>query len=255
MFYFHTSQPSINLSSGNTSVDALAGKFLDLHSALHPRVRNHNFDLHPRWQQSTIVTRQSAASVDGGEESVVLTYMRSREQAVMVERLMGREGATVESNTYRHPVIELRLTKDHFAIELIVSPQAWLDQQNLIGKLDLPQHRAAFRTLLRGLDPDYRLGFWSGTHLGDMHLTISHLMHGRILDDWMMTFCDGLDWLRVGKWYHHGDPVLDSDAIVMEAFNHIKALHTIYTFILWTSNNNFRSFYEKRVRIGKRAYA
>ena len=51
---------------------------------------------------------------------------------------MGKESGaqTGDVDTYRHPVIELRLTPDQFAIELILSPYAWLDQQNLIGKLE-----------------------------------------------------------------------------------------------------------------------
>jgi hypothetical protein len=112
-------------------------------------------------KKTSIVSQKSAASLDQSD-SVVLTYFRSQEQAEMVERLMGKEniGISKEVDTYCHPVIELRLTPEHFVIELVLSPKAWWDQQNFIGKLDLPQHRATFRNLLRSLDHDYRLGFW-----------------------------------------------------------------------------------------------
>jgi hypothetical protein len=245
MFYFcneMTEMPDVEFQ-------AAATKFLDLHSALLPRVRNHNLDLHPRWQKTSIVSQQSVASLDR-HESVVLTYFRSQQQAEMVERLMGKEGVglTQDVDPYCHPVIELRLTPEHFVIELVLSPKAWWDQQNLVGKLELPQHRSAFRQQLRSLDQDYRFGFWSGTHLSDMHLTVGQLMGGRVLEDWMTTFSDGVDWLRIGKWYDHNDPVLDSSTILTETFEVIRTLQPIYNYVLWTSNNNFRNFYDKRGR-------
>jgi hypothetical protein len=242
--------------NANVDLQHVYSKFFDLHTALHPRVRNHNLDLHPRWQKTSIISRESAASL-GQHSSLVLTYFRSREQAEMVERLMGKEHASESGNvdTYRHPVIELRLTPNEFAIELILSPYAWWDQQNLIGKLDLPGHRTAFRNVLRTLPLDYRFGFWDGIHLGDMNLTVAELLRARVLDEWMDTFADGQDWLRAGKWYTPEDPALDSGVVVNEIFNTIKSLHNLYTFLLWTSNNNFRNFYEKRQRQVRRAYA
>lgn len=230
-------------------------RLMDLHTALHPRVRTYNLDLHPRWQKSSIICQQSAASTDEAD-SWVLTYFRSREQAEVVERMMGKEMHLhgVEPDTYRHPVIELRMTPDHFAVELIVSPGAWWDQQNLVGKLEIPQHRVAFRSLLRQLAPDYCFGFWRGTHLSDMHLTTAQLLKGRILDDWMNTFTEGMDWLRLGKWYDIDDPILEPATIMTEAFEVVKALHPIYSFLLWTGNNNFHSFYEKRQRSLRRVY-
>ena len=46
-------------------------------------------------------------------------------------------------------------------------------------------------------------------HLSDMHLTVNHLLYGRVLDEWMNTFSDRQDWLRIGKWYSYEDPELD----------------------------------------------
>jgi hypothetical protein len=244
--------------SVNASVDLqnVYSKFFDLHTAILPRVRNYNLDLHPRWQKSSIISQESAACLEQ-TSTLVLTYFRSHEQAELVERKMGKEPNSQSSgvDTYRHPVIELRLTPDHFAIELILSPYAWLDQQNLIGKLDLAHHRSTFRNLLRNVPGDYCFGFWNGLHLGDMQLTVSDLLRGRVLEEWMDTFADGQDWLRVGKWYSPEDPVLDASAILPEIFNTIKSLHSLYTFLLWTSNNNFSDFYEKRHRPVRRAYA
>ena len=255
MFYFTSEQATIPTHPG-VDVQRITSKFMDLHTALLPRVRNHNLDLHPRWQKTSIVSQKSAASLDQSD-SVVLTYFRSQEQAEMVERLMGKEtiGVSKEVDTYCHPVIELRLTPEHFVIELVLSPKAWWDQQNFIGKLELPQHRATFRNLLRSLDRDYRLGFWGGTHLSDMHLTVNHLLYGRVMDEWMNTFSDRQDWLRIGKWYSHEDQQLDDKVIQNEIFSAVQALYPLYNFILWTSNNNFHDFYQKRTKYSTRVHA
>jgi hypothetical protein len=61
----------------------------------------------------------------------------------------------------------------------------------------------------------------------------------------MSTFSDGQDWLRIGVWYESEDPALNADAILNEVVQRVVALQKLYTFMLWTSNNNFQSFYRK----------
>jgi hypothetical protein len=171
---------------------------------------------------------------------------------------MGRDGvgASANADIYRHPVIELRITPENFAIELIMSPLSWWDQRNLIGKLSVARHRDTLRGILQQLDGDYRFGFWDGTSLNDMHLTHRQLLRGNILEEWMGTFSDSQDWMRVGVWYEPEDPALDADSILNECVHRIVALYKLYTFMLWTSNNNFQSFYRKAAGYtGKDAHA
>ncbi|MBC7810625.1 MAG: hypothetical protein H7175_05730 [Burkholderiales bacterium] len=223
------------------------GKLLALHKGLYSRIRNHHLNLHATSQKSAIITNQSVTS-PRCDEVLALSYFRSSDQARLVESLMGIDDlvASGSVDTYRHPVIELRLTPEHFAVELILTPFAWWDQQNFIGKLAVNHHRKAFRTLLRGLDNHFRFGFWDGVKLNDMHLMTWQLLRGNILDEWMATFADGQDCLRVGMWYTPDDPALDDANIVNEAFDQVKALYELYQFMVWTSDNNFRSFYERQ---------
>ena len=88
-----------------------------------------------------------------------------------------------------------------------------------------------------------------------MHLTVNHLLYGRVLDEWMNTFSDRQDWLRIGKWYSHEDQQLDDKVIQNEMFNAVQALYPLYNFILWTSNNNFHDFYQKRTKYSTRVHA
>jgi hypothetical protein len=242
--------------TSNSGLQHIYNKLYALHETLYSRIRNYDLDLHPHWQKSAIISYRSAASTRESA-TLVLPYFRSHEQAQLVERLMGRgaEELTGDAAPYRHPVIELRLTPEHFTVELILSPYAWWDQQNFIGKLELARHRQTFHALLNQLDSDYRFGFWDGIHLSDMHLTAWELRHNAIFEEWMHTFADGQDWLRIGKWYSPVDSQINSETVLHEIFAQVKNLHSLYTFLLWTSNNNFHSFYEKRQRPNRRLHA
>jgi hypothetical protein len=235
----------LSLQQSSSNLQGLHDKFAELHTSLRRRMRDHNWDLHAHWEKSQMISSRSAACshwING----VTLPYFRSQEQARLVERLMGRDGVGFNASvdTHRHPVIELRLTPEHFAIELIVSPSSWWDQRNLIGKLSVARHRDTLRELLRRMDGDYRFGFWDGIHLSDMHLTNRQLLRGTILDEWMSTFADGQDWLRVGVWYEPDDPALEAPQIISEIVQRVGALYGVYNFLLWTSNNNFQTFYK-----------
>lgn len=224
-------------------------KLYELHRTVYRRMRDHNYDLHPHWNKAAQLSSRSA-SCSSEISGLTVPYLRSREQGVLVERLMGRDSADLSGDIYRHPVIELRITPEHFAIELIMSPLAWWDQRNLIGKLTVARHRETLRGILQRIDGDYRFGFWDGTSLSDMHMTSRQLLRGNMLDEWMGTFADGQDWMRVGVWYEPEDAVLADNNILNEVVQRMMALQKLYTFMLWTSNNNFQTFYRKAYSFG-----
>jgi hypothetical protein len=236
------------LTASEPDMQAVYDKFVELHNALHRRMRDHNWDLHPNWDKNGMFVGRSAAC-STNFVGLSLPYLRSREQAHLVERLMGRDGVETPLNVdvHRHPVLELRLTPEHFTVELVLAPSAWWDQRNLIGKLSVSRHRETFRNLLQRMDGDYRFGFWDGCHLSDIHLTNRQLLRGSILEEWMSTFSDGQDWLRVGVWYEPEHPSLSAGTILTEITQRAASLHGLYTFMLWTSNNNFHSFYKGHI--------
>jgi hypothetical protein len=232
---------------GNGSLQRLHKRLLDLHRALYPRMKQSDFALYPAPETPGGV-RQDSACLPTPANTMTLTYMRSHTEAELVEGLMGRDAlsAVEHIESHRHPVIELRLSPDHFAVELVISPDAWYDQQNLIGKLSVTQHRNQFHQLLSELKADYLVGFWSGTHLDDTHLSTSRLPPSPILYEYLNTFADRRDWLRIGHWYDPDDPVLNADTIVDEVFERVSELYKLYTFLAWASENNFHSLYQKK---------
>lgn len=232
------------MSENSGDLKQVHEKLLELHRTLNRYLRDHNRDLFPR--RNAILYGQTACSLKD-VEAVAFPYSRSNEQALVVERLMGKDTLPrdAEMDVNSHPVVELRLTPQHFVVELVLAPDAWWDQQNLVGKLSLPHHREKFSLMLSQMPGDFVVGFWQGCDLSDMHLTTQQLIRTRSLYDWVGTFADGQDWLRVGTWYTVEDERLATDRIVDELSGRINALYNLYGFLLWTSNNNFHSFYQQ----------
>ena len=182
---------------------------------------------------------------DFNEEKILaVQYTRARANAVNVEKLMGREDVASLNNIILrlHPVIELRLSEAGLALEFIISPDAWWDQQNLQGKLSVSRHRHEFYTRLMELQPEYCMGYWEGVHLSEMHLTGKYFQHPRILDEWLGTFHPNADWFRIGIWYDVDDESLQNEHIVDELLQQIQTIYPLYRYFVWTSENNFREF-------------
>lgn len=232
------------LNSKNVSEkERLQKHFLALHKKVYDYIQNNNYDLNIINPNKSAVHNQTVSQQEP-EDVLVVQYLRKRGQAVAIEKLMGREGVASVNNIIikLHLIIELRLTSSGFAIELIASPDAWFDQQNLQGKLSVTRHRHEFYSTLMKLDEQYCMGFWQGAHLSDMHLSGKYFPHARILDEWMGTFHPNADWFRVGMWYDLDDEAIASDMIVKTLTTQIDHLYPLYQYFLWTSNNNFREF-------------
>jgi hypothetical protein len=215
-------------------------KMHELHRALTRRVRDHGWDIHSFGQ--VLVGKSATGRICAGLTSA---FTRSHEQATLVERLMGRDANShgYQMDVTRHPVIELRLLQEGLALELIVPPNAWWDQRNVVGKIAVTRHRDSLREIMRRSPQDMHCGFWEGVLHSDAYLTTAQLLYKSNLDEWMGTFSDGQDWLRIGTWYAPDDVTLHSDAIVRELTQRLAALVKLYQFFLWTGNNNFHSFY------------
>jgi len=197
----------------------------ELHQQLAPRFRSHHI---------TLELISHAVSVTSDTPAPTLTYIRPQQEARAVERLMGREGDTVDVR--RHPLIEIRPLGTGFAMEMVLTPSAWFYQQNFIGKLSVERHLSAFHKLVSGLSEDFRLGFWQGLYLDEMHLTPKLLNHRQVLEKWMSTYTDGRDYFRVGVWS-------DTDLAPRDALDIMRQLCKVHDFIAWSSNNDFRAFY------------
>lgn len=243
------------LKADKSSDQPVYTKMLDLHKTVYTKIRNHQFFIHP-YTHNTAVINFSSAACPAENDMLTITYSRPDSEADLVQRLMNNNihaNGEASREARLHPVIELRLTADGFAVELILSPAARWDQQNFVGKLSSPRQRLAFYKLLYEMDGDYRIGFWSGSTLSEMHVTTGQLAWTRALDQWMNTFEEGQDWFRVGFWYQAEDEALDETQIAQEVFKRVQSLYQIYNFLAWSSNNDFHKLYHKKQAVA--AYA
>lgn len=243
----HMALLSADINSGAFDRGSLQGiyrRLLSIHKVTATRLHNHGIDLHPAYRN--IVTGESAGS--GQPETVMsLTYMRPLSTARTVEGIMGRDGLQSAHNIdpRRHPVIEVRITPHAFAIELVVSPHAWHDQQNLIGKLSVDEHRHTLFALFNQFAADYVLGFWGGLNVDDMHISTGHLPPLRVFSEWMGTLSASRDYFRVGVWYDVEDERLHEGVFMNEIYQRVRELSEVYDFLAWTSNNDFIKFYTR----------
>lgn len=237
----------LDLDTEEAGLRHLYERLSELHRALYPHLQQKTPDLY-LYSESPGGVRRESASAPTLENVLALTYMRLPADARIVEGLMGRDtlhNITSKIEARRHPVIEIRLMPEALAVELIVSPEAWYDQQNFIGKLSVEQYRHQFYRLLSGLPEAYMLGFWHGVHLGDMHLNTAELPPERILFDYLDTFADRRDWLRIGHWYAPESPALQEESIVGALAARVRDLYGLYTFVAWAAQNNFHSLYQR----------
>jgi hypothetical protein len=101
--------------------------------------------------------------------------------------------------------------------------------------------------MIARLSDNYRLGFWQGTHLDAMHLMPRQAAHPAVFENWITTFCYGQDWFRTGVWYENVPE--DLSQLNDELFQQAQVLYDFYTFIAWTSNNDYRTFQSRGERL------
>lgn len=219
-------------------------KLEDLHNKVYAQLSNNSLDLFPSLIKKDQVVTFSSASTSTTRGMMSIQYMRPKTQAIRVERLMGRDDTSSNGiETRRHPIIELRVTPPFLAVELILSPYAWWDQQNFVGKLTIKRHKQKFYQLLKKLDGNCCIGYWRGVQLNEMHIKVDQLYRQSIWDEWLDTFDPGKDWFRIGMWYEPEADAISEANIQNELVKQIKSLYTIYKEIVWSSDNNFREFY------------
>jgi hypothetical protein len=248
MTYFTESDYQLlqnELDINTPKAETLREQMLNLHRQIYGRMTEYRINLFPNPETQTNVTQETLATPYPKTNTLSLIYTRSRAQAVAVENLMGRDGAGIieDIRAQHHPAIEIRLSADYLAIELILAPTAWYDQQNLIGKLTFKQHRDSLHKLLEKLPKACVLGFWSGITPSDAHINLTRVPPKPLLYDFFDTFSAGRDWLRVGYWYQPNQEEVSANNINNTLLNHIQSLYRLYNFVTWTSDNNFRSFY------------
>lgn len=215
------------------SIASPSQRFNDLHHALTAKFRKHNLSL------QAVNTGMSAVSFVP-EQALVFAYVRLHSEALTVERQIGLSGTEIDLQ--RHPLIELRLTDRHLALEFVMSPLAWWDQRNLIGKLSLRRYRDELRDMLLSFNAEMVTGHWHGLHLDEQHLTLGQLCSKHVMEAWLQTFSDGRDPIRLGMWFDAGR--LNDDS-VPDLFEAAQALYSVYRFTAWTGRNDFQSFYDQ----------
>ncbi|MCU0511546.1 MAG: hypothetical protein MUE40_03155 [Anaerolineae bacterium] len=234
---------SYNSSSAPLQQHPLAG----LYRAIDAEVRSWPGELHlyPQAGSAAAGWPGTAGRGPGPGPVAALVYRRSYARSAAIERLMGREPAGSAAGPPPHPALEIRTTPLSFAIEFIVPVSAWWDAENLAGKWSLPRCRQQFYHLLAGLPAAGCIGFWAGVEQQGLHWPLAARRATRHLDDWLSTYAPGSEAFRAGQWYPADDPALTAADFPARVLHTLRALHRLYWFATWTSDNHFRDFYRR----------
>lgn len=227
-------------------IQALFVAFKQLQERLHRQMLALNLYLFPHSVNGQACGMLSVTSlIEGG--LLCTRFLRAAGICTNVERLMGLEDvhSAAKVQPRRHPVIEIRLQPNYFAVEFVVSSDAWWDQENLMGRLSLPRHRDEFFSTIAKLNSQFCMGYWQGIALNEMRISVRHLRRRPIFEEWLKTFEASKDNLRIGRWYALDDPVLSQESIEQTLLADIHALYALYTQVSWTGENNFRPLYRK----------
>ena len=86
--YFSVEDCRALTSPVHGDVQGVYDKFQELQRSLYRRMRDHSWDIHPHWNRGETISDYSLACA-GQFNGLAMPFTRSREQAVLVERLMG----------------------------------------------------------------------------------------------------------------------------------------------------------------------
>lgn len=220
-------------------------KLVFLHEQLFPEIRKQRWDLHPHWMPQWLISAYRISPATSRIDFMTLRYSK----AETIIKLMKKELIDDFGHFYANAMLAARVNTEGFAVELMISEKAWVDGQNLKGRLqDGAEQRGHFRNLLAELSGEHTFVLsqfmrQDGRPLGYqeiMRAKASRLVNVGMLNTTMDKYQPGGHDLRLGIEYKPGDRRLTTSKIVDEILLRFEQLYPIYAFLSWSPKNDFR---------------
>jgi hypothetical protein len=150
---------------------------------------------------------------------------------------------------YANAMVDVRIDREGFAVELFVSEKAWVDGQNLKSRLsDGAGQRGELRSMLADLGGEYTLRLSQFVRSEEerwgyrpvVSAKASRLVNVGMLNSTMDKYTPGRHGLRLVIYYEPDDPRLVSGNIVNEILARFAQLQPIYSFLSWSPKNDYR---------------
>ena len=220
-------------------------KLIRLHALIYPEMRRRGWEVHPHWRKEWLI---SAWYLSPHVTSIPHLKLRYSKPEALVKR-MEKLFLDDFGHFYAHAMMDVVISEQGLGVELSVPASAWVDGQNLRGKitnaLEAPTFREKFGRALRRLDNRFRFQIEEYSE-GDRNLVYARrarsVSNPPQIAAATAAYRPGAHDLRIVIWYVPHEPCLRKDTIREEVLARLEELYPLYHFIAWSPTNDYRRF-------------
>jgi len=220
-------------------------KLIRLHALIYPEMRRREWEIYPHWRKEWLV---SAWYVSPRMSSIPYLKLRYSKPENLVKR-MEKLFLDDFGHFYAHAMMDVVISEKGLGVEMYVPAAAWVDGQNLRGKLTNALEAQAFReefaNILRRLDNRFRLQieeYSEGQRVLVYARRARSVTNPAQIAAATAAYRPGAHDLRVIIWYLPDEPCLRKARIREEVLTCFGQLYPLYQFITWSPTNDYRRF-------------
>lgn len=222
---------------------AVKDKLVRLHERIYPEMRRRGWKIYPHWHKGWIV---SAWYISPHMACIPFLRLRyAKPQALM--RRMEKLFLDDFGRFHAHVMLAVTIDESSLGIELLIPSAAWVDGQNLRGKLvgapDAYDNRCQFGEIVAALGyrAQVQIVERTGENRGRIWAKRARAFRSPApLATATALYEPGKHDLRIGTWYRPDDPVLAPAAIGQEVLTRFEQLYPLYQLIAWSPTNDYR---------------
>jgi len=227
----------------------IKNKLLRLHEIIYPEMQRRRWKIYPHWHKGWVVSAWYISPHMACIPFMRLRYAKSKALMRRMEKLFLDDFG----HFHAHVMLAVTIDQDAIGIELSIPSAAWVDGQNLRGKLVGAPNAYEFRRQFGEIVSS--LGFRAQVQIEE-HTSEGH---GRIWTKRARAFRSpaplatasalyepGKHVLRIGTWYRPDDPQLNAMTISQEVLAHFEQLYPLYELIAWAPTNDYRRYAVKK---------
>ena len=220
-------------------------KLIRLHALVYPEMRRRGWEVHPHWRKEWLISAWYLSQRMTSIPYLKLRYSKPEDLVKRMERLFLDDFG----HFYAHAMLSVVISDKGLGVELSVPAAAWVDGQNLRGKLtnalEAPVFREKFGQNLRRLDNRFRF------QIEEYAEGVRDLVYARRarsvtgvsqIAAATGTYRPGAHDLRIIIWYLPRESCLRKDMIREEVLARLGELYPLFQFVSWSPTNDYRRF-------------
>ena len=227
----------------------IKNKLLRLHEIIYPEMQHRLWKIYPHWHKGWIVSGWYISPHMASIPFMRLRYAKSKALMHRMEKLFLDDFG----HFHAHVMLAVTIDKDAIGIELLIPSAAWVDGQNLRGKLvgapDAYEFRRQFGEIVSSLGFRAQVQIEEHTSEGYGQIWTKRARAFRSpapLATASALYEPGKHDLRIGTWYRPDDPQLNATTISREVLARFEQLYPLYQLIAWSPTNDYRRYAVKK---------